>query len=103
MTEEAVRAKPFVKWVGGKRGIIKELIHRLPKKINNYYEPFVGGGALFFMLFDKVKFSYLSDMNIDLVVAYNAIKKDTDKIIKILEKHKEKHGKDYYYQLRSKQ
>jgi hypothetical protein len=39
---------PFVKWVGGKRFLIPEIIKRLPKEFNNYYEPFVGGGAFFF-------------------------------------------------------
>lgn len=43
-------AKPFVKWVGGKRSLLPELLKRLPAKFRNYYEPFVGGGALFFAL-----------------------------------------------------
>jgi DNA adenine methylase len=42
------QAKPFVKWVGGKRAIMNELLKHIPSYINNYYEPFVGGGALFF-------------------------------------------------------
>ena len=42
--------KPFVKWVGGKRSLIKELMSRMPSGFNNYYEPFLGGGALFFAL-----------------------------------------------------
>ncbi len=41
-------AKPFVKWVGGKRSLLPELLKRAPAEFNNYYEPFVGGGALFF-------------------------------------------------------
>ena len=44
------RAKPFVKWVGGKRSLLPELIDRVPAKFKDYYEPFVGGGALFFAL-----------------------------------------------------
>ena len=43
-------AKPFVKWVGGKRSLLPELLRRLPPVFNKYYEPFVGGGALFFAL-----------------------------------------------------
>lgn len=43
-------AKPFVKWVGGKRSLLPELLSRVPKDFTNYYEPFVGGGALFFAL-----------------------------------------------------
>ncbi len=44
------RAKPFVKWVGGKRSLLPELLRRVPADFNNYFEPFVGGGALFFAL-----------------------------------------------------
>ena len=46
-------AKPFVKWVGGKRSLLPELLSRVPDDFNNYYEPFVGGGALFFALKNK--------------------------------------------------
>ncbi len=44
------KAKPFVKWVGGKRSLLPELLKRAPAEFNNYYEPFVGGGALYFAL-----------------------------------------------------
>ncbi len=47
---ELQTAKPFVKWVGGKRSLLPELLRRVPADFNNYYEPFVGGGALFFAL-----------------------------------------------------
>ncbi len=43
-------AKPFVKWVGGKRSLLPELLRRVPQDFGNYYEPFLGGGALFFAL-----------------------------------------------------
>ncbi len=45
-----LKAKPFVKWVGGKRSLLPELLRRVPQDFNNYYEPFLGGGALFFAL-----------------------------------------------------
>lgn len=95
-------AAPFVKWAGGKRGIINEIISRLPEKFNNYYEPFLGGGALFFQLYNKLTQAYLSDVNIDLLLAFEAIKKDPEKVILRLKKHSEAHGEDYYYSLRSK-
>jgi DNA adenine methylase len=100
--EEGLAAAPFVKWVGGKRAIIEELISRLPETFNNYYEPFVGGGALFFSLNGKIKKAFLSDSNFDLVMAYNAIKKDPDALIERLAKHAEKHNEEYYYKVRSK-
>ena len=49
----ATAAKPFVKWVGGKRSLLTEIVKRLPAEFNNYFEPFVGGGALFFALKNK--------------------------------------------------
>lgn len=103
LQNKPTRAKPFVKWVGGKRSVIKELVSRLPSNINNYYEPFVGGGALFFEIFDKVNYSYLSDLNIDLIIAYDVIKKDPTKLIELLEKYKINHCEDYYYKLRKEQ
>ena len=48
-------AKPFVKWVGGKRSLLPELLRRVPERFNHYYEPFVGGGALFYALKNKGK------------------------------------------------
>ena len=47
------KAKPFVKWVGGKRSLLPELLSRIPATFNDYYEPFVGGGALFFALINE--------------------------------------------------
>ncbi len=51
-------AKPFVKWVGGKRSLLNELLPRIPDDFNNYYEPFVGGGALFFALKNEVRVNF---------------------------------------------
>lgn len=92
---------PFLKWVGGKRGIINELKSRLPIKFNNYYEPFVGGGALYWSLSGQLSKSYISDMNLDLIIAYSAIKKDVEKVIAALKIHQKQHSDDYYYFIRS--
>ena len=101
--ENAPFAKPFVKWVGGKRSIINEILPRIPTKINDYYEPFVGGGALFFEIHNMVNFSHLSDMNIDLVVSYNMIKENVDGLIEKLKIHATNHNEEYYYHIRSQQ
>ena len=93
--------KPFVKWVGGKRGVMNELLSRIPKQINHYYEPFVGGGALFFNIYNKVNHSYLSDLNVDLIVAYNIIKSDLKELIEVLKIHHKNHNEEYYYHIRS--
>ena len=66
------KAKPFLKWAGGKRQLIKQLTELAPKKFNNYFEPFLGGGALFFELSkqSKIKKCYLNDSNTTLINAY---------------------------------
>lgn len=93
--------KPFVKWVGGKRSLLDELHKHLPESFNTYYEPFVGGGALFFSIYDKVKKAVLSDTNFELIITYKVIQKEPQKLIEALRKHSEKHSKEYYYKIRS--
>ena len=95
------KAKPFVKWVGGKRSIINELLDRIPNQINDYYECFVGSGAFFYEIKDKAKNCFLSDINFYLVITYNAIKKDLKSLIKLLQIHKDNHNDKYYYKIRS--
>ena len=58
-------SKPILKWAGGKTQLLKHIVPLIPKKINKYYEPFFGGGALFFNLMPK---DYLiSDINPELI------------------------------------
>ncbi|MDD5770171.1 MAG: DNA adenine methylase [Candidatus Gracilibacteria bacterium] len=80
---EIIKATPFVKWVGGKRQLISQLEKLFPKEFNNYFEPFVGGGAVFFNL-QKEK-SFLSDINEELINTYKVIKENPKKLIKFLE------------------
>ncbi|KKK56208.1 hypothetical protein LCGC14_3066840 [marine sediment metagenome] len=94
-------AAPFVKWAGGKRGIIGELVSRLPESFKDYWEPFAGGAALFFELAGLIRRAHLSDNNFDLVVTYNAIKRDPDSLIRRLKEHAQKHDSDYYYMIRA--
>ena len=99
--EESQKPFPFVKWAGGKRNIIQELKARLPKSFNRYYEPFVGGGALFFDIHKEIKEALLSDTNLELVFAYNVIQKDPKSLIELLKFHAQNHCEKYYYKLRS--
>lgn len=98
------KPKPFVKWVGGKRQLLaqfKELgIYPSPDfdvNKSRYFEPFVGGGAMFFDLLPK--HAYLSDLNNELVITYSVIKNSVEKLITALQKHI--HEKDYFLQIRS--
>ncbi len=89
--------KPVIKWVGGKRQLIKDLTNFLPPKYDRYFEPFIGGGALFFSL--KHHNSFISDYNSELTNLYNVIKNNTDELIKDLKKHT--NTEEYYYKLRA--
>ena len=81
-------AKPFVKWLGGKRQLISELDSRLPENLDVYFEPFLGGGALFFHLAHRINQAYLSDINQELILSYKAIQNEPNRLIRELSKHK---------------
>ena len=56
--------QPFVKWVGGKRSLLPEILSRLPETFDRYYEPFAGGGAAYFALVSRLSQATLLDRNI---------------------------------------
>jgi len=95
----------FVKWAGGKQQLIEQLKPLFPKKFNNYFEPFVGSGAMAFHILQKHKPKnvLLSDINAELINAFNIIKTDAERLIVELKQHKEHHLADkskYYYEIR---
>ncbi|MEB3223559.1 MAG: DNA adenine methylase [Candidatus Sericytochromatia bacterium] len=91
-------AAPFVKWVGGKRSLLPQIMGRIPQRFNAYHEPFVGGGAVFFAL-QPVK-ARLSDDNGELVTAYQVIRDDVERLIRHLRTHRVE--AEYFYDLRAK-
>jgi len=93
--------QPFLPWVGGKRAIADQIIPHIPTGLDTYYEPFLGGGALFFRVREKFKKHQLSDINLRLMTAYNAVKKSPDAVLEKLKEHGEKDSKDYYKQLQA--
>ncbi len=112
--EYKLGAKPFLKWVGGKRQLLEQFEKLYPielkiKKIKNYYEPFVGGGAVFFDIAQnyEVENAFLYDINDELILTYLVIQKDAQKLIEFLfrydkqyKKLSEKDRKQYYYKIR---
>jgi DNA adenine methylase len=99
------KPKPFVKWVGGKRQLLEQfkLMGLYPPesfnpKTGRYFEPFVGGGAVFFDLLPEKAF--LSDLNSELVITYNVIKNNINELVKSLKKHK--YDKEYFLKIRVK-
>ena len=89
-------AKPIVKWAGGKTQLLKYLKPLVPKKIETYYEPFFGGGALFFEILPK---KYLiSDINPELTSLYKAVSKYPKEILSELKKYP--FNEEFFYKLR---
>lgn len=96
-----IKGKPFVKWAGGKRQIIDKLKQYVPDEFNTYYEPFVGGGALFFEL--SPKNAVINDSNEELINVFRCIK-DEEKLTKMcneLNHHEANHSEEYYYKIRN--
>lgn len=92
---------PFVKWAGGKRQLIPQIRERMPEQFNNYYEPFVGGGAVIFELLPEN--AVINDINRALINAYQMICDHPQEFlheIKRLDAEMWEDGKEYYYALR---
>jgi DNA adenine methylase len=93
-----VRARPFLKWAGGKGQLLEQFTPYFPKSFGQYLEPFVGSAAVFFHL--QPKRAFLADLNAELVNCYTCIRDSVDAVARELKKHKTKHGPDYYYEVR---
>ncbi|VJC43452.1 modification methylase [Streptococcus pneumoniae] len=94
-----VTLQPFTKWTGGKRQLLPVIRELMPKTYNRYFEPFVGGGALFFDL--APKYAVINDFNAELINCYQQIKDNPQELIEILKVHQEYNSKEYYLDLRS--
>lgn len=82
--EYCLSAKPFIKWVGGKQSMARTLVDLFPNKINKYYEPFLGGGSVFFTL--SPDYAVISDDNKWLIDTYQALKSNWEKVLYHLSK-----------------
>lgn len=91
--------KPFVKWAGGKRQLLPQINENTPKNFKKYYEPFVGGGAVF--LDKQLKKVVINDFNSELTNAYQVVKDSSEELLKLLETHSENNSSDYYYEIRA--
>ncbi len=92
---------PFVKWAGGKRQLISQIRERMPEKYNDYYELFVGGGAVIFDLLPAN--ALINDINKALINTYRTICNEPDAFLKEvnrLDNDMWEDGKKYYYSIR---
>ncbi|MFO1444338.1 DNA adenine methylase [Bacillus sp. Bva_UNVM-123] len=96
-TVEITQVQPFLKWAGGKRQLLPEIRKYIPTKINTYYEPFIGAGAVLFDI--QPEKAVINDINIELVNVYQVIKSNADELIEDLKKHE--NDKEYFYEIRN--
>ncbi|GAK30970.1 adenine-specific DNA methyltransferase [Weissella oryzae SG25] len=89
---------PFIKWVGGKRQLLNELKKYVPDDFGTYYEPFIGGGALFLNLQpDK---AVINDFNPELTNLWRVVKSQPEELVELLRTHQINNSKEYYLDLR---
>lgn len=105
--KKSTEAKPFLKWVGGKAGLMSQLERFIPKEYNRYFEPFLGGGALFFKL--QPQKASLNDINETLISTYKHIKDNPKKVVALLKKletqyfqSNDEQKNELYYSIREK-
>jgi DNA adenine methylase len=101
----SIGPKPFVKWAGGKRQLLPTLTNCIPRKFERYFEPFLGGGAVFFSLISKERKAkwFISDLNSDLILSYVIIRDKVKELVSSLEIYAENYFKNqsaYYYKVR---
>ena len=98
-----VKVAPFLKWAGGKRQLLNQIKERMPKEYNDYYEPFIGGGAVLFEL--QPEKATINDINISLINVYRQVKDNTEEFIELVNKLDSEmweDGKEYYLDIREK-
>ncbi len=117
MNERNNQAKPFLKWAGGKGQLLGQFLSRFPQELNGkgiikrYYEPFLGGGAVFFWVMQncKIEKAYINEFNPEIYLCYIAIQNNVEKVIKYLRALERKYyaldpikQETFYYQTRDK-
>lgn len=115
-TLETYRARPFLKWAGGKTQLLEQFQGLYPEELKRgeiryYFEPFLGGGAVFFDVIQnfEIEKAFLYDVNPEIVLVFNVVKRDVNKLIRELDKLQKKYfalsseedKKEFYYKERT--
>lgn len=103
---DEVQPKPFVKWAGGKSKMLPFILSSFPEKMDTYYEPFLGGGAVFFEMLRQKRFrkAVLGDSNADLMTTFKVIQSGVEDLIEELGNGKRyKYESKAYYAIRAEE
>jgi DNA adenine methylase len=97
------RLRPILKWAGGKRSLVPRILRELPERIDTYYEPFVGGAAVFLALAEEKRFAraVITDKNKELINLYTVVRDDLVKLLKRLESLQHQTSEQQYYEIRA--
>ena len=94
--------KPFIRWVGGKRRLLPKILPYIPAEINNYYEPFLGGGAVFLACSQRISGrAHLADLNEHLISAWIALRDRPEELRPLLDHYSHNDSKEFYYETRA--
>jgi DNA adenine methylase len=94
--------RPFIRWAGGKTRLLPRILPHVPLAIRNYYEPFLGGGAVFLACKPRIAGkAHLSDLNDHLVSAWTTMRDSPPELKPLLDWYLENDGKEFYYKVRS--
>lgn len=94
--------RPFVRWAGGKSRLLPHILPHIPERIENYFEPFLGGGAVFLAAHEQINgHATLADLNDHLVAAWVAMRDHQDSLVPLLDRYKERDSKEFYYEVRA--
>ena len=93
--------RPFLKWAGGKGRMLGQYQSYFPLQFRHYYEPFLGGGAVFFHLSQRCQRVVLTDLNEELVNVYCCVRDEVEVLIELLTRHQTSHCHSYYYEVRA--
>jgi DNA adenine methylase len=94
--------KPFIRWAGGKSRLLSRILPHVPASIKNYYEPFLGGGAVFLACAERISGrSHLADLNEHLIAAWVAMRDHQSELHPLLDWYQANDSKEFYYQVRA--
>lgn len=93
--------KPFLRWAGGKTRLLSKILPHLPGHIENYYEPFLGGGAVYFAIRRQIHgICHLYDLNEDLVDVWQTVRDKPDLLLRAIEDYHGLDKEEQYYTVR---
>lgn len=100
--EPELRVKPFIRWVGGKSRLLPRILPYVPEQIKNYYEPFLGGGAVYLACAPRVQGRcFLADLNEHLIAAWISMRDHPNELRPLLAWYQANDSKDFYYSVRA--